>query len=211
MLYGLDSAYAPSTAAARRLFSLGWRFYCGYVGGPRATHAWSHDDFARLAGEGFVFLPIYVGRTVHYDPISAFTFDQGVKDGDEANVLTGACGFDSTTPLCLDAEYGDWQTAPGFSEYVRGFGQQVNGAGHKLVLYSDTETLNNFGSDLVDLKWGAAYSSRAVTQKPPYGRFDPASPPPWDMWQYGTGTVASTSVDLDSAVDDFPFAQFTPA
>lgn len=214
MIYGVDCAYPPSRAQGLAIWNNGWRFMGCYIGGPRATaghHGWANASVHVLADIGFLFLPIYVGRTVPYDAPSAFNYQQGLTDGDDANVLTGACGFDGTTPLCLDAEYGDWQKAAGFSEYLRGFGERVNGAGHKLCLYSDTETLNHFGSDLIDLKWGAAYSSRAFTQTPPTGRFDPASPPPWDCWQYASsGSIGGVSLDLNSATDDFPLAQYQP-
>lgn len=213
MLYGLDTAYAPTLSAAKTMYANGWRWFGGYIGGPRASHAWTHADFARLASAGFVFAPIYVGRTSPYDSPSAFNSVQGIKDAREATILTGACGFNESTPLVLDAEYGDWQNEPAnFRDYLLGFASIVNGAGHQLVLYSDMETLNQFGPDVVDFKWGAAYQRNAFSQKPPVGRWDPTLPPPWDCWQFdgSGGTIAGVSVDLNSARDDFPFAHFTP-
>ncbi len=213
MIYGLDMLYAPTPAAAATMWHNGWRWLCCYIGGPRAAaghHGWSNGAVHILANQGFVFLPTYVGRTWPYDPAEAFSYTQGLLDADDANVLTGACGFNETTPLCLDAEYGDFQNAPGFSEYVRGFAERVNAAGHQLCLYSDVETLNAFDSSTVDLKWGAAWTGRNLTSKPPFGRFDPATPPPWDAWQFGGTTIAGVSVDQNSARDDFPFAQYSP-
>lgn len=213
MIYGVDCISPPSHSQAVAIWNKGWRFMGCYIGGPRAAaghSGWPNASVHVIADIGFLFIPIYVGRTIPYDPPSAFSYQQGLADGDDANVRTGACGFDSTTLLALDAEYGDYQNAPGFSEYVRGFGERVNAAGHKLCLYSDTETLNNFDGSLVDLKWGAAYASRAFTQTPPTGRFDPGSPPPWNCWQYADGgTIGGVSVDLNSASGDFPFAQYT--
>lgn len=213
MIYGLDMTSPPTPAAAATMWHNGWRWLCCYIGGPRAAaghHGWSNGAVRTLAGQGFVFLPTYVGRTWPYDQAAAFTYAQGLLDGDDANVLTGACGFDETTPLCLDAEAGDFQNAPGFGEYVRGFAERVNAAGHKLCLYSDTETLNAFDSSIVDLKWGAAWSTRVLGTKPPLGRYNPATPPPWTYWQFGGGMIAGMSVDMDSATDDAPFARYTP-
>lgn len=214
MIYGVDSTSPPTVAQAQRIWDNGWRWSIVYVGGPRAAaghHGWPNATVGALAKIGFKFLPVYVGRTHPYDPPSAFTYLQGLADGDEANVLTGACGFDSDTPLTLDAEAGDYQNAPGFSEYLRGFGERVNAAGHQLCLYSDTQTLNAFGSDLVDLKWGADTGRRRlnyldpVTQKPPISQFDPSVPPPWNAWQFAFGST----FDLNSAADDFPLASYT--
>lgn len=215
MLYGVDCTRPPTTVDAWRIWAKGWRWMAAYIGGPRAAsghHGWPNADVGRLAAVGFVFLPIYVGRTHPYDPPSAFTYLQGLADGDDANVLTGACGFDSDTPLALDAEAGDYQNAPGFGEYLRGFGERVNAAGHKLCLYSDTQTLGAFGNDLVDLKWGADIGRRPLnyinplTQGPPVGKFDPSVPPPWSYWQWCFGST----FDCSSAADDAPFAHYTP-
>lgn len=214
MIYGLDAAYPPSAVAAKTMFGYGWRFFGGYIGGPRATHAWTHGDFERLASVGFSFIPIYVGRTAPYDGPGEFTHNQGVADGTEATILTGACGFNESTILCLDAEYGDWQNEPAaFDEYLKAFVAVVNGAGHQVMLYSDMETLAQFDSSIVDFKWGSAWQRNAFSTRPPIGRYDPKSPPPWDVWQYygGNGSIAGNSVDLNSARDDFPFARFQAA
>lgn len=214
MLYGVDCARPPAVYQARRIWANGWRWMAVYVGGPRAAaghHGWPNAAVGALAQIGFTFMPIYVGRTHPYDPPSAFTYRQGLADGDEANVLTGACGFDSGTPLALDAEAGDYQNAPGFGEYLRGFGERVNGAGHQLCLYSDTQTLNAFGPDLVDRKWGADTGRRPLnyidplTTAPPIGKFDPSLPPPWSYWQWCFGS----QFDCNSAVDDAPLATYT--
>jgi Domain of unknown function (DUF1906) len=215
MLYGLDLVNPPSQAQAITMWELGWRFFGCYVGGPRAAaghQGWPNSSVARLAELGFSFIPIYVGRNQPWDTSWAFTFQQGVVDGDDANVLTGACGFDESTPLCLDLEYGSYQNEPASArEYVRGWVQQVNAAGHKACLYSDIETLSHLGTpDLVDLLWGAAWVKGAFATRPPSGQFDPSTPPPWSVWQFAGGTIAGVSVDTNSAVDDFPFATYRP-
>lgn len=215
MRYFLDAAYAPSTAAARRQFSLGWTAYGGYIGGPRATNAWSHSDFERLAAIGFTFVPLYVGRTSPYDSPSAFTHEQGIIDGTEACVQTGACGFNETTILCLDAEYGDWQNEPKqFEDYLRAWVSVVNGAGHPAVLYSDPRTIDILGvPELVDRTWGADYVTNGRRYNAaPVGQFDPSIPPAWHAWQWAdNGLIGGAACDLNSATDDFPFAEFTPA
>lgn len=216
MKYGIDSAYPPSRSVATRIFANGWRWSICYVGGPRAVHAWDNASVGVVASAGFLFLPTYVGRTRPYDPTSAFNYAQGKRDGAEATVLTGACGFNEPTILCLDAEYGDYQDNPaGFIEYTRGWVEVVNSAGHPAGVYSDTQTLSHLEQGTqVDFKWGADTGRRAlnyinpVTSGPPVGRFDPASPPPWDAWQFAFGS----SYDVDSATDSFfgRMAHYTP-
>jgi glycoside hydrolase-like protein len=213
--YFLDAAYPPTTAAARRQFALGWTAYGGYVGGPRAANVWSHAAFERLADIGFTFVPIYVGRTSPYDRPGAFNYDQGKEDGTDACVQTGACGFNETTILCLDAEYGDYQNEPeGFAAYLTGWVEVVNGAGHPAVLYSDPRTIDILGvPELVDWTWGADYVTNGRRySSPPDGQFDPAIPPAWHAWQFAdNGLIGGAACDLNSATDDFPFASFQPA
>jgi hypothetical protein len=214
MLYGLDCSYAPNDAQARQMFRLGWRVFGGYIGGPRAAHAWSHDDFARLAAVGFGFVPYYVGRTSPYDQPSAFTYDQGMIDGTDMTIQAGACGFNETQPLTLDAEYGDWQNEPGpFTDYLRGLVSVVNGAGHPCLLYSDPRTISVLGTpDLVDGTIAASYVvDGRKYQRPPWGYFDPTTPPAWSGWQFAdNGLIAGVTVDLNSFMDGFPTATFTP-
>lgn len=214
MLYGLDCLNPPTSAQGNEMWRLGWRFLGMYTGGPRAAaghHGWPNESVGRLADLGFRFLPIYVGRTFPYDGVADFTYEQGLADGDDSNILAGAAGFNAAQVVVLDAEYGDWQNEPAsFGEYLRGFVERSNGAGHPVCLYSDPETLNQYGNDMIDFKWGAAWQRGPFSTVPPYGRWDPALPPPWDAWQFGGGTVAGVSVDLNSLRDDFPLAEYTP-
>lgn len=217
MKYGVDCLYPPSIVQAESLLRGEWSWLAVYVGGPRAAahNAWHQVDGLRypvrdLAGYFEGFLPVYVGRNAPWDSPRAFNFDQGVADGDDANVNTGACGFDSGTPLALDLEYGSFQANPvGTHEYVRGWVQQVNGAGHPAGVYSDLDTLNHMQlGELVDFKWGAAWIRNAFTGHAPKGRFDPMTPPPWQVWQFATGTVGGLSVDANSMTDDFKLASY---
>src|SRR5262249_60659056 len=107
MIYGLDAAYPPSLAQARSQYRLGWRFHAGYIGGPRATNAWSNADFGRLASVGFSFLPIYVAATYPWDDTSGLDWQMGFDAGVEADGKMGECGFNETQICVLDAEYGD--------------------------------------------------------------------------------------------------------
>lgn len=214
MIYGIDSAYAPTRYQAGRIFSLGWRWSICYVGGPRATNKWTNAQTGTLATAGFTFVPTYVGRNAPWDGPEAFTFDQGAADGVEADVQTGACGFDGTTILALDLEYGSYQAHPAATlQYVLGWVSQVNAAGHPAVLYSDPHTIAYIGTpDIVDFTWGASYVANGRSYlRPPVGSFDPSSPPAWSAWQWAdNGLIAGAGVDLNSAVDDFPFASYTP-
>lgn len=208
MLYGCDSAFAPSADQAAQIYALGWRFWCGYLGGPRATHAWAPADFRTVADAGFSLLPpLYVGRTAPWDTADAFTAANGEADAADALRLMDACGFAAEAPVGLDAEYADWHTYPGpFDTYLRAFCAAINAAGRKVCVYSDTETLGQYGPEVIDLFWGASWQPGAFTQQPPLGSWNPQLPPPWDAWQYAGGTLAGVSVDVSSAVDAFPFA-----
>lgn len=230
MKYGLDSAGPPSVNGARVMYSNGWRFYGGYVGGPRCSFTrgaiplgdpyrtgWENQDFGRLAPIGFLFLPIYVGRNVGDNPANPwdgpemFTIDQGITDADASNTLLGACGFDGNQIAVLDAEYGTWQTmGQAALDYFDGWCMRTHDAGHPTVLYSDPTTVANAGSHF-DLTWVADYVTVQRYLRPPTGQFDPSTPPPWDAWQFDdNGYIGGTYVDMSSARDDFPFAAYTP-
>jgi hypothetical protein len=210
MIYLLDAAYPPSAVQARRQFDLGWRGFGGYIGGPRAAHTWTRDDFARVAGEGFRFLPIYVGRTSPWDGAAAFSWDQGWTDGIEAHTLARGVGFVGSELLVLDAEYGDFQAEPqAFEQYLGGWVAAVNAAGRQACLYSDPQTIAVLGApELVDWTWAASYVvDGRKYQRAPEGQFDPAAPPPWSAWQFAGGaTIAGLAVDLSSALEDLPLA-----
>lgn len=219
MIYGWDAAYAPSTYEATRRWLNGWRFAGGYIGGPRALHAWDYADFHRIADVGYLWLPpYYVGRNVGPDPAnpwdgrSRFTHHQGILDGIEACRLAAERGFPSPLPISQDMEYGTWQTMRSRArDYLMGFAESVNKDGRQCALYSDQETIANIGTpDIVDLTICAYYIRNAETDSPPFGRFDPSTPPPWDMWQYADHGF-SNSADLLSARDGFPLAQWALA
>ncbi len=219
MKYGLDVLNPPLRAWSINVRDLGWSWLNVYVGGPRcaALDRWRQQDGIRypvreLADVFDGFLPTYVGRNYPWDGPETFTYDQGRFDGDDANDCTGACGFDRPTPLCLDLEYGCWQNyGEAVVEYVRGWVQSVNEAGHKAGAYSDIDTLNQLPiGELVDFKWGAAWIRNSFTNRAPTGRFDPTFPPPWDAWQYGGGILLGASVDCNSMVDTFELARYGP-
>jgi hypothetical protein len=211
--YFLDCLNPPPNATARTMFNNGWTGLCVYVGGPRCAaghQGWPNAAVGKLAAVGFTFLPLYVGRNQPWDAPSAFTRSAGLHDGQEATVLTGACGFSELTILGLDMEYGTYQANPdGVRDYLAAWVEVVNGAGHPAVLYSDIDTLNHLGDPtLVDFLWGAAWVPKAFTTRAPVGRFDPSWPPPWACWQFGTGTIGGVAVDANSCTDAFPLASY---
>src|SRR6266851_3948888 len=205
MIYGLDSAFPPSVTGARLMYSNGWRFYGGYIGGPRAYNRWLNSDFGQLALIGFKFLPIFVGRNRPWDTV--FNYDAGIADGDAANNLAGGCGFNETQPLVLDVEYGTWD-GQAVTDYCDGWCNRVHMPGHTTILYSDPATIAAIGSHF-DYTWGADYVTSVRYGSPPAGQFDPSTPPPWDVWQFDdNGAIGGSTVDLNSARDDFPFATY---
>lgn len=216
MKYGVDMLLPPSRTQAQTMRRAGYS-WCGvYVGGPRAAarHVWQQVDGVAYPVRDLEdifdgFLPIYVGCNQPWDVGSAYTADRGAQDGDDANRCTGACGFDSWTPLILDLEYGTFQQNPvGVEEYVRAWAEVVRGAGHVAGIYSDIESLNAmYEWDFVDIRWGAAWV-RGNFATAPWGRFDPSDPPPWDAWQFGGATIAGVQVDCNSASDAFKFATY---
>lgn len=211
MIYGLDAAYAPSVATARRLWTDGWRFFGGYLGGPRAAHGWSNADFGRLASIGFRFIPIFVGRNLPWDTTAAFTYDQGIADGDAANNLAGSCGFDENQALCLDVEANPGMGSLGQAllDYCDGWCARVHDAGHKTIVYSSASILAQI-QDHFDYRWGAEWVGNAGRYStPPWGLFDPSEPPPWQFWQFADNAY-NNNFDANSASDDAPLATYTP-
>ena len=200
--------------------SLGYTWLLIYVGGPRAAaHTAWHQidgvsypvrDLAPYFPDGF--LPCCVGRNVPWDQGSRFTARQGIADATQACSDTGACGFDSTSPLCLDVEWGTYETYPtAVLRYIAGFVSVANAAGHPVIVYGDQTLMNALREGLdVDGKYGADQLLVNRTDAPAdtWANFDPNSPPPWTHWQCGNGTVAGVSVDYNTAVDDAVFAQY---
>jgi hypothetical protein len=223
--YGCDSAAPPSVADLLAIYANGWRDWYPYLGGPRCFFSsngvglgspgragFSNGTMMLIQNHGFLLRPpIYVGRTSPYDPPEAFTYEQGLADGDDANWLMGGAGFNETQPMCLDAEYGDWQNEPTeFMNYLGGFVERANQIGHQVMLYSDMATLDAIPDDgsMVDFKWGAAYGKRPtdaydpITHRPPFGMYNPGTPPPWQAWQFARGST----YDVDSAISTCPYA-----
>jgi len=219
MKYGLDMVYPPNRQQAQTMREHNWSWIGVYIGGPRAAsdRAWNQDEerdifpVRRLADIFDGFLPIYVGRNQPWDEQRVFNRQQGISDGDQANVLMGACGFDQNQPCCLDVEYGTFQNHPADTkEYILGWVQRLNEAGHPAGVYSDIATLNalEIGEE-VDFKWGAAWVRGAFNIWVPDGQFDPQQPPPWDVWQFASGgQIGGVNVDLNSMTDDFQLAQY---
>ena len=220
MLYGLDLTYPPTTDQAARMQQLGYSWLLVYIGGPRAAAhtAWHQIDGASYPVRDLApyfsagFLPCYVGRNVPWDAGSSFTARQGIADGNDANIQTGACGFGPTSPICLDVEYGTYEKYPSATlRYIAGFTSVCNAIGHPVIVYGDQALMNAVRQGLdVDGKFGADQLLVRQTDAPAdtWANFDPGSPPPWMMWQCGNGTVAGVSVDYDTATDDALLAQY---
>jgi hypothetical protein len=209
MKYGLDCLHPPTDAQARTMRGLGWEWLNVYVGGPYLSgHTpWPRDRIAALARLDFRFLPLFVGQQRVAGMAGELTYERGIVDGAEATAAAGIAGFQAGDILGLDLESGNPISEA--REYVRGWVEVVNGEGHQACLYCDPSTAHYLGSpDLVDYVWVAdwvVFGLRAA----PVGRFNPADDPPWDAWQFGTGSIAGVPVDFDSATDGFPFAAHT--
>jgi hypothetical protein len=206
MMYGLDMLNAPSEMGARLMHRLGWTWLNVYVGGPYLSgHTpWTARQLAVLADVGFQFLPLYVGQQATNGMTGDLSYGQGVVDGTDATAATALCGFGQSTILGLDLEAGN--PIDDAREYIRGWVEVVNAAGHPAVLYCDPRTAHDLASpDLIDFVWVADWVVRDL-RRAPIGRYDPSSDPPWDVWQFGGGSVAGVQVDYNSATDTFPLA-----
>jgi hypothetical protein len=227
--FGIDCVSPPTAFQARRIATAGYTFCIVYVGGPYATpgnkNGWPNASVGAIAPhftDGFI--PIYVGQqNVPNNPNLAggiMTYEQGKADGLQADAMTGACGFDSTTPLGLDLEAGNLQADPaGVRAYVSGWVESVNAAGHPAGLYGDIYTIAHLGTpDLIDWTFPASWhwtvpSWLAAFPNPQLGAnaADPAQPPPSTLWQFASGgQIAGVDVDLDSVTDTFDLAKYTP-
>lgn len=217
MNYFVDMVNPPTVQQAQNMRAGGWSGCAVYVGGPRAAArgSWRQLDGERYPVRDLVdvfdfFVPLWVGRNVPWDLPAAFTTEMGVEDGAQADSDTGACGFASWTPLGLDVEYGTWQAHPEETRaYILGWVTAVNAAGHPAGVYADIETLNGLQLGIeVDWKWGAAWVRGYSSHSAPVGEFNPADPPPWDMWQFGQATIAGVDVDCNSALESFAGAKY---
>lgn len=224
MKYGLDMTMPPTQQQAQTMRNFGWSFCGVYVPSlwAIAKSAWKQQDGVRypvrdLSGIFDEFLPIYACRNTGDDPrnpwhsIGEFTYENGILDGEGGNIATGACGFANATPLAIDLEYGTYQAHPWQThEYLRGIVESVNNAGHPAILYSDPYTISHIGGkELFDYSWVAShYNSATGLQEAPIGRFDPASPPPWDLWQFGHSVIAGVAVDLNSCSQFVKLAKY---
>jgi hypothetical protein len=179
--WGLDASIPPTGDQAWLYFADGYSFFCGYVGG-RTPHVWTREDWRILAAAGFDLLPIWVA------PLADDAgHHQGVEDGNRCLLALQAVGL--TGVVALDVENG---LKP--REYASGFAAAIRAGDCAPVLYGTQRTIEGIG----DLPWSAWWLAYWPVQRSGYT----TSAPDWSMWQF---KVADT-VDMDVAVDDFPFA-----
>jgi hypothetical protein len=185
VLWGLDSAWPPrDDDHAAYAFSLGWRFYAGYLGGE-ALHIWQPQDWRRLARVGFKLLPIWVAPL----ELSGNVRQRGVDEGNAVLDLMHLWGL--TGGLALDVENG---AAP--LEYSAGFLDAIHAGSAQVTLYGTNLTLDAMGSALPWDHWWLAMWSISDSPLAP-------APKDWEIWQYNPGPTC----DYNVAVDSFPFAQ----
>jgi hypothetical protein len=202
--YGVDLLRPPRAEQASAIFRLGWSFLGCYVGGPYLSghQPWSGQEIAALAGIGFKFLPIWVGQQQTGSMQGSLSYPQGLQDGHDANGDLDERAFPPGCVVALDLEAGN--PIPQAEEYVRGFVENLNAAGHPVCLYCDPRTGHFLGRpELVDYVWAASWVTHDL-RRAPFGRFNPQDDPAWDAWQFGTGTIWGTPVDYDSVTDEFP-------
>lgn len=220
MKTGLDMAFPPTKKQAQFMGGLGYTFCIAYIGGDGALakDTWHIIDGKRYPVGNIApffpdgFMPTYVPGQ---DP-SGYNANSGAGDGADACVQTGACGFDSGSPLYLDIEYSMYATNPnGVLQYIPAFVSVANDTGHPVVVYG-SQALVNFLVDtgwvgpVVDGVWGAdpILTNRVNVSPSTWAPYDPNLPPPWMMWQCGNGTVAGVAVDYDTAQDDALLAKY---
>lgn len=220
MLFGLDMAFPPTKKQAAAMGRLGYTFCIAYIGGDGALagDSWHIIDGQRYpvgdiaASFSHGFMPTYVPGQ---DP-TGYNATSGAGDGADACTKTGACGFDSGSPLFLDIEYGMYANNPtGVLDYIPAFVGVANAAGHPVVVYGSTSLVNylvdqGWVGPIVDGVWGADPVGFNKTNAPAatWTPYDPASPPPWMFWQCGNGTIAGVSVDYNTAIDGALLARY---
>jgi hypothetical protein len=215
----LDMTLPPTMWEAGRMKALGYTTCGVYIGGIRAAAgtAWHQIDGFRYPVRDLVpyfsdgFLPILVPRNLPWDSIFDFTDANGYADGQDANILAGACGFGPNTPYCVDIEAATSQKVPWsiLDSYVLGIVRAGNEVGHGVGIYGTVNYVAHLVSGLeVDFKWMAGPQFEGYINALPNSNFDPAEPPPSDGWQYGGGAIAGVAVDYNSWTDSFVFAQY---
>lgn len=136
-------AFAPGTGPAATLLWLGfdlssypgdtfihtwWAsspfYFCGFYLAPAPHHSNTSWMTKRsvLKGQGWGFLPIYIGRQAGD---SNLNFNQGVADALDAASLAGNAGFPVGTYLFLDVETGGTLSSA-FISYIKGFVQTLD-------------------------------------------------------------------------------------
>lgn len=100
----LDSAFAPTAEQASQLRTRA-QLWGGYLGGKRAYHPWSPEDFATVRGAGFGVVGFYVGpqRGKFSDVLDAGV---GQAAGVDAVELARERALGIEVPLVLDVEDG---------------------------------------------------------------------------------------------------------
>ena len=128
----LDSAYAPTSEQAGQLRSRA-QLWGGYLGGKRAYHSWSPEDFANVRAAGFGVVGFYVGpQPKRFSDV----VDAGVgRDaGTDAVDLARERALGVEVPLILDMEDGSVD-ADGVA-YCEAWAAAVRDAGYNPGLYA---------------------------------------------------------------------------
>jgi hypothetical protein len=220
MKFGLDMEMPPNKRQAAAMQALGYTFCICYIGGDGAAAGTNWHiidgkrtpvgDIAPFFSDGF--MPTYVpGQSA-----AGYNANSGAGDGADACVQTGACGFDSSSPMFLDIEYDMYAGNPsGVLAYIPEFVRVCNEAGHAVVVYGSTALVNflvdnDWVGPVVDGVWGAdpILGNRLNASASMWTLYDPTLPPPWMFWQCGNGSIAGVSVDYDTATDDCLLAKY---
>lgn len=214
--FGLDMELPPTKKQAAAMQNLGYTFCICYIGGDGAA-AGSHwrdgvpvGNLAPYFPDGW--MPTYVPGQ---DP-TGYNATSGAGDATQALQFTAACGFDQTSPLYVDIEYGMYANNPaGVRLYIPAFVQVANDAGHAVVVYGSTALVNfmvdeGWVGPIVDGVWGAdpILGNRINAPSATWAAYDPNQPPPWMAWQCGNGAIAGVSVDYDTMLDNGLLAKF---
>jgi hypothetical protein len=180
VVYGLDSAFAPTPNQAEHYAALGYSFYCGYIYG-NTPHVWTPEEIERITNAGMKFVPIAVPLVTNN-----LSYDEGIDFGNrtlEAMYERGLAGV-----VCTDIENGLTPT-----EFVKGVGNSLKAGSAIHMLYGSETTLVACAGEEVELYWLANWlgHQNGVSK----------APVDWDMWQAASGSPC----DFNLARSDFPF------